>query len=58
MIVQHSVVFALRLIPVAISALAALVYVSEFIYSFVEPNFSNVNYDYIIGKINIFKQRS
>ena len=40
----------MTLIPVAVTALALLGCFTEFIASYLEPNFANINYDYIIGK--------
>ena len=48
--IHQAIIFALKLIPVAVSCLALLGFVGEFILSFVEPNFAALKYDYIIGK--------
>ena len=47
---QQAIIFALKLIPVAISSLALLGFIGEFILSLVEPNFGAQKYDYIIGE--------
>ena len=49
-LVQQAIIFALTLIPVAITSLALLGFVSEFFQSFAEPNFAALTYDYIVGK--------
>ena len=50
----------MTLIPVAVTALALLGCFTEFIASYLEPNFANINYDYIIGKnhVNILTSKT
>ena len=51
--VQQAIIFSLTLIPVAVTALALLGCFTEFIASYLEPDFANINYDYIIGKNHV-----
>ena len=51
--VQQAIIFSLTLIPVAVTALALLGCFTEFIASYLEQDFANINYDYIIGKNHI-----
>lgn len=53
---HHVVLFLLKIVPAALTAIILIGTGWEFFFSFVEPNFFATNYDYIIGKLlNCFR---